>query len=231
MNSTDKAKYLIIKGVEMKPGVRVFCDDRDTLYYDFTGVITSAVKHGNRWIFGVAFDSPDGSLNAPSELDDMQIWPTEDEQNKEEAKQRRADEELRIFLCHGSEDKEAVRQLHAKLKASGMRPWLDEVNIEPGTEWDESIRNAVKESHILLAILSKRSTAKAGYVQKEIRFALDRAEEMPEGRVYIIPVLLEECEIPSRLSRWQAVRLYDLEGETKLFSALRKRAAQIAGEA
>jgi TIR domain len=112
---------------------------------------------------------------------------------------------------------------------SGMRPWLDEVNIEPGADWDESIRNAIKDSHILLAILSKTSTAKTGYVQKEIRFALDRADEMPEGRVYIIPVLLEQCEIPNRLSRWQAVRLYQPEGETRLFSALRKRAAQIAG--
>jgi hypothetical protein len=208
----------------------VFCTDRDTIHYDLTGVITSAVKHGNQWTFRVAFDRPDGKANPPRELDDMQIWPDQEEQDKEEAKQRRADEELRIFLCHGSEDKEAVRQLHAKLKTSGMRPWLDEVNIESGTDWDESIRTAIKESHILLAILSKRSTAKAGYVQKEIRFALDRADEMPEGRVYIIPVLLEECEIPSRLSRWQAVRLYDPEGETKLFSALRKRAAQMAGD-
>jgi hypothetical protein len=37
---------------------------------------------------------------------------------------------------------------------------------------------------------------------------LDVADEMPPGEVFIIPVRLEECDIPERLRHWQWVDLY-----------------------
>ena len=59
-------------------------------------------------------------------------------------------------------------------------------------------------------------------MQKEIVIALDAAEERPEGAVFIIPVLLEECQLPSRLAKWQSVRLYETEGYAKLVWGLQK---------
>ena len=40
-------------------------------------------------------------------------------------------------------------------------------------------------------------------VQKEIRIALDAADEMPEGRIFIIPLRLEPCRVPDRLAHLQ----------------------------
>ena len=37
-------------------------------------------------------------------------------------------------------------------------------------------------------------------IQKELRKALDVADEQPEGSIYLIPVRLELCEFPDRLS-------------------------------
>ena len=42
----------------------------------------------------------------------------------------------RIFLCHASEDKAQVREVYRQLKALGFEPWLDEVDILAGKNWN-----------------------------------------------------------------------------------------------
>lgn len=128
-----------------------------------------------------------------------------------------------VFLCHSSGDKEQVRRLHSKLKASGIRPWLDEEDLVPGTRWEPAIQKAVKESDIVLVCLSKSSVTKEGFVQKEIRIALDVADRKPEDTIYIIPARLEECTLPDRLSHWQSVDLFRENGFHKLVNSIRSK--------
>jgi TIR domain len=149
------------------------------------------------------------------------------EPSKTAAARPGAKRRLKVFLCHGSEDKAAVRSLYERLWAEGMEPWLDEKDIELGADWDQAIRRAIRNCDIVLVLLSQTSIDKAGYVQKEIRFALDRAEEMPEGRTYIIPVKLEQCDLPQRLSRWQYAKLYDPTGYQRLIETLKSLAVAL----
>ncbi|HSU34673.1 MAG TPA: TIR domain-containing protein, partial [Propionibacteriaceae bacterium] len=62
---------------------------------------------------------------------------------------------------------------------------------------------------------------KSGYVQKELLSALDVAAEQPEGGAYLIPVRLEECEMPDRLRRWHWVNLFEDGGYERLLRGLR----------
>ena len=132
------------------------------------------------------------------------------------------EDKLDVFLCHASEDKPNVRRLHRKLVESGFNPWLDEEDLDGGVEWEATIQKAVRASHIVAVCLSKNSITKTGFVQKEIRIALDAAEYRPEGAVYLLPVRLEECQIPSRLSKWHAVDIYEKDGYRKLEKSLTK---------
>lgn len=131
---------------------------------------------------------------------------------------------LRIFLCHSSNDKAEVRSLYAKLLEDGFEPWLDEENLLPGQDWQREIPRAVRNSDIVIVCLSRGSINKSGYIQKEIKFALDIADEQPEGTVFIIPLRLEECEVPDRLSRWQWVNFFDNNGYARLKKSLEHRA-------
>lgn len=133
----------------------------------------------------------------------------------------RANRRVTAFLCHSSEDKGVVRELYSRLMRIGVAPWLDEMDILPGAEWELEIRKAIRECDVVLACLSAKSVSKTGFVQKEIRFALDRADEKPPGTVYIIPVLLEACAVPERLARWQWVDLSELNGFDRLIDAIR----------
>jgi len=134
---------------------------------------------------------------------------------------------LRIFLCHSSEDKPAVLNLYSRLYNDGFDPWLDEKKLLPGQEWEVEIPKAVKTSDVVIVCLSHKAINKSGYVQKEIKFALDKAEEQPEGTIFLIPLKLEECDVPERLQRWQWVNLFEEEGHERLMSSLRIRAEKI----
>lgn len=126
-----------------------------------------------------------------------------------------------VFICHASEDKPAARHLHMRLKADGFRPWLDELDLLPGQDWQLEIPRAVRRADAVLVCLSTRSISKTGYVQLEVKIALDAADERPEGAVYVIPARLEECQVPERLSKWQWVDTFAENGYERLCLALR----------
>jgi uncharacterized protein YegP (UPF0339 family) len=134
---------------------------------------------------------------------------------------------LSVFLCHSSGDKASVRDLYHRLSASGLEAWLDEENLLPGQDWNQEIRKAVRSSDVVLVCLSQSAINKAGYVQKEIKYALDVSDEQPEGTIFLIPLRLEECEMPERLCRWQWVNLFENKGYEKLMQSLYVRAKQL----
>lgn len=144
-----------------------------------------------------------------------------------------SDRPLKVFLCHSSGDKPAIRVLCKELIKRGVDAWLDEEKILPGQDWQMEIPAAVKSSDAIIVCLSKKSITKEGYIQKEINFALNAAEEKPEGTIFIIPSRLEECNVPSRLSKWQYVDLFFEnemflpKGYEMLIKALRTRSDQI----
>jgi hypothetical protein len=125
------------------------------------------------------------------------------------------------FLCHSSGDKEEVRALYQRLTADGVTCWFDNEVLLPGQDWDLEISRAIRASRYVLVCLSRASVDKTGYVQKELRRALDRADEQPEGSTFIIPVRLEDCVIPDRLRRWQRVDLFTDSGYGRLLRVLR----------
>ena len=131
---------------------------------------------------------------------------------------------LRIFLCHSSSDKPAVRNLYQRLRSHGIDPWLDEEDLLPGQDWEREISRAVRECDIVIVCLSRGSIGRKGYVQKEIKYALDVADQQPEGAIFLIPLKLEDCDAPERLCRWQWVDLFVEKGYDRLLLALRLRA-------
>lgn len=128
----------------------------------------------------------------------------------------------KVFLCHSTGDKEKARDLHTKLQGDGLQPWLDEIDLAPGVEWRHEINKAVRQADVVLVCLSRSSVSKTGFVQKEIKIALDAADERPEGAIYIVPARLEKCPVPERLNRWQWVDLFESDGYDRLLKALKR---------
>lgn len=101
---------------------------------------------------------------------------------------------MRVFISYAREDKATAQRIYNDLKEGGADPWLDEENLLPGQHWAEEIGKAIRECDYFLALLSSRSVSKRGYVQKELKKALDILGEFPRSRIFLIPARLDDCQ-------------------------------------
>jgi hypothetical protein len=137
----------------------------------------------------------------------------------------------RIFLAHASEDKDDVRELYRRLEAVGFHPWLDEIDLQPGQNWQIEIPRAIRESKAFIACLSNQSVLKDGYVQKEFRQALSSYAEKPVDTIFLIPLRLDECHVPDlqipelgvSLRNIQWLDYWKPDGFQRLVSAIQRR--------
>ena len=127
---------------------------------------------------------------------------------------------IRPFLSYAHEDRLRVRELYNKLKAAGFDPWLDDEHLRGGQTWELEIKKAIKRCDFFIACLSSKSVNKRGFVQKELKQALEFVKEFPEGQVFVVPVKLEECAIPASLQIYHHIDLSRPDGFDKLVSAL-----------
>jgi hypothetical protein len=134
---------------------------------------------------------------------------------------------LQVFLAHSSKDKPKVRELYLRLKKDGFQPWLDREDLIPGQNWQREIPKAVRHSHVVLVCLSATAVNEAGYLHKEIKFALDIADQQPEDSIFLIPVRFEDCDVPERLSNLHWVDYFEEEGYERLLNALRFQARRL----
>jgi RES domain-containing protein len=135
---------------------------------------------------------------------------------------------LRIFLSYSSPDRATVRKIHAWLR---QRPWVhawpDEEELVPGQDWRMEIEKAVEIADVVLVVLSKEAVSRPGFFQKEMLYAVDMADRQPEGTIYLIPLRVNECNMPMRLSRWQWLNWFEESAEAKLQRALHLRAESL----
>lgn len=127
----------------------------------------------------------------------------------------------RLFLSYAREDHETVANLYRRLKTAGYQPWMDTESIPGGADWARQIEVAIRGSDYFLACLSSQSIEEKMVLQEEIRTALDIWRGKPDSDLYLIPVRLEKCYIPSSLAKLQWVDLFALDGWEKLLRALR----------
>ncbi len=127
---------------------------------------------------------------------------------------------VQIFLSYAREDEEKVENLYQRLSDAGFKPWMDKKDILPGERWKFSIQTAIRRSDFFLACLSAKSVGKRGFLQREIKDALDIWQEKLDDDIYLIPVRLEDCEVPESLREFQWVNVFEEDGWTQLVRAI-----------
>jgi hypothetical protein len=99
-----------------------------------------------------------------------------------------------VFISYAREDRDSAQQLYRTLTAAGISSWIDTECLQPGERWKTAIQQAIRNSRFFVALLSSHSVSKKGYVQKELRQALEVLELYPESEVFIIPMRLDDCD-------------------------------------
>lgn len=130
--------------------------------------------------------------------------------------------DTRIFVSYAREDQAPAGSLVRFLRAAGFDIWFDKDSLHAGQDWKLVIEQEIARARLLIICLSKTSVDKTGFVQKEMRLALQQAELRPESQVYIIPVSLDTCVVPRAIERWHVLDLRDSDASRKLLEAIRR---------
>ncbi|MCP2135840.1 hypothetical protein J2S28_002892 [Rhizobium sp. SLBN-94] len=141
-----------------------------------------------------------------------------------------ADEQV-VFISYTNADQDRVGEVADQLVARGLSIWIDHRKLKPGQNWDFEIRRALDRSAIIIVFISHNSVKKTGYVQREIRLALEKAEEKLVDDIYLIPVLLDDdVTVPSQLKDVQFIRHSDAEFLDKLADAVSHQLKKVGVE-
>ena len=127
-----------------------------------------------------------------------------------------------VFLSYTRKDLGTVEGLYTRLRGDGYKVWLDIKDIVPGEPFRESIDKAINNSGVMLVCLSKNVRV-AGFQLTEIYAALEIAERLPRGYLDIVPLRLEDCEVPHILSGRNWLDLHDPAGYERLTNYLQSR--------
>jgi len=106
-----------------------------------------------------------------------------------------------VFIAYVEEDAALADRLYDAFSNSGFSPWMDRRRLMPGQNWPRAIQDAMETSDFVVACFSTLSVRKKGGFQAEIRYALDCAALVPLDEIFLVPVRLNECSIPTQIRR------------------------------
>lgn len=115
----------------------------------------------------------------------------------------------KVFIIHASEDKERfVLDFATKLLSKGIDAWVDKWEMYPGDSLvDKIFEEGIKNAQAVIVVLSKYSVEKP-WVREELNASMVRKIN---GRSKLIPVIIEDCQVPECLQSTVRERIKDLK--------------------
>jgi hypothetical protein len=120
-----------------------------------------------------------------------------------------------VFISYAREDLAAVQKLKAGLDAAGVKTWFDLERLEGGDDYDRKIqRNVARCSYFIPIVSATTERRLEGYFRREWSYAIDRARNIAEGALFIMPVTIDatdggSAQVPDK---FKAVHFTQLPG-------------------
>jgi len=118
-----------------------------------------------------------------------------------------------VFISYAREDLAAVQRLRAGLDAAGVRTWFDLDRLEGGDDYDRKIqRNIARCSYFIPVVSATTERRLEGYFRREWSYAIDRARNIAEGALFIVPVCTDDTDpirahVPDKFKALHITRL------------------------
>lgn len=128
----------------------------------------------------------------------------------------------RIFIMYSREDLPSAESITKTLRDMGYRPWLDVEEITPGERWAYAAGKGLAESAVALLLVSKNLNLESGFVAKELEVAMAKMRSRDQAFSPVIPVLLDETEVPQQLREVHAVDMSSKQGIDQLGKGLKR---------
>ena len=133
-----------------------------------------------------------------------------------------------VFVSYAREDLAAIQKLKAGLDAAGVTTWFDLERLESGDDYDRKIqRNIARCSYFIPIISATTERRLEAYFRREWSYALDRARNIAEGALFILPVSIDDtdagaAQVPDRFKALHFTKLPGGEVTPEFASRLRE---------
>jgi hypothetical protein len=98
-----------------------------------------------------------------------------------------------IFISYAREDLPAVQTLKAALDGAGLTTWFDLDRLEGGDDYDRKIRANIGRCSYFVPVISATTQRRhEAYFRREWSYAVDRARNIAEGGVFMLPVCIDD---------------------------------------
>jgi len=135
-----------------------------------------------------------------------------------------------VFISYTRQDHDFAASLYDWLANAGFDAWMDTKKLKPGQNWDFEIDIALRKASFIVIILSNSSVDRRGYVQRELKLALDKYKEKLIDDIFIIPVLIEpNVKVPHELQSIQYISAQQPGFESAIGDALNFQIEKIGG--
>lgn len=118
-----------------------------------------------------------------------------------------------IFISYAREDLAAVQRLKAGLDAAGITTWFDLERLESGDDYDRKIQRNIARCSFFVPVVSATTQRRhEAYFRREWSYAGDRARNIADGGVFILPVCIDgtseaDAVVPERFKALHFTRL------------------------
>ena len=101
-----------------------------------------------------------------------------------------------VFISYSHKDKIFARKLASDLCDAGHIVWFDDYEIHVGDSLIDKICDGINRVDFVTVIISSKAL-NSQFLKKELELALNR--EINEKRVVVLPILLDDIELPGFL--------------------------------
>jgi hypothetical protein len=122
-----------------------------------------------------------------------------------------------VFISYAREDLASVQRLKSGLEAAGVTTWFDMERLESGDDYDRKIqRNIARCSYFIPVISAATQRRQEAYFRREWSYALDRARNMSDGALFVLPVTIDDTNANEALvpDRFKALHFTQLREGT-----------------
>jgi TIR domain-containing protein len=113
----------------------------------------------------------------------------------------------RIFISYSSRDADTADRLAKLCEQLGAETWIDRDDIKPGENWRNKLEEAVQSCDTFLILVSSAALSNSEWCSREWSAICERNWTKP--RVRVIPIRLDEAEVPAFLRHRRALDGHD----------------------
>lgn len=123
-----------------------------------------------------------------------------------------------IFLAYSFIDRDRAELIYQALRAAGYELWMDAKNLLPGQMLHLELEKAIRQSKVILLLISSKSKFDSGWALKEIGIAQRLSGR--RGGTPVLPVRLDDVDLPAALRELQWIDYFASNGLERLVETI-----------